>query len=157
MLGDLVVDRVHFLDHLRRFRHQLHVLPAPLGNPAVLSLDRLPQPAKDVVPGTDGAEEVVDGAHHGLDGLVVAHVTERDELLTSLACGPTRHARVGAGWRCACRHCDGETECGGEGLSRRGLNERSFGRAATERVTSDSTKATSMSGKPRGRATQRQS
>ncbi len=148
-LGDLVVDRVHLLDLLRRLRHQLHVLGAPLGDPAVLSLDGLPQPVKHVVPGVDGAEEVADGAHHGLDGVVVADVTERDDLLTSLVCA-TRHARVDVDRRRAgdvgasqdggavvvfakakvesgralevrvLEGCDRETESGGEGLSKVG-------------------------------------
>jgi hypothetical protein len=32
--------------------------------------------------------------HHGLDGVVVAHVTEQDDLLMRLLCVRTRHARV---------------------------------------------------------------
>ena len=95
VLGDLVVDRVHLLDLLLRLRHQLHVLLAPLGDHALLSLDGLPQPAKHVVPDFDGAEAVADSAHHGLDGVAVAHVTERDKILTSLACVITGHARIG--------------------------------------------------------------
>ena len=94
-LGDLAVDRVHLLDLLRRIRHQLCMLLAFIGDLDVLSLDGLPQPAKHVVPGVDGAEEVTDGAHHSLDGIVVAPVTERDELLTRLTFVPTRHPRVG--------------------------------------------------------------
>ena len=144
------MDRVHLFDLLRRLRHQLHVLLAPLGDLAVLSLDRLPQHTKHLVPSFDGDEEVADGVRNGLDGVVVAHVTKRDELLTRLACVPTRHARVGVDKRgtgdvgagqdgsalvifakaevesgCALKvgvleGCDGETESGGEGLSQIG-------------------------------------
>jgi hypothetical protein len=135
------------------------VLLAPLGDLALLSLDGLPQPAKHVVPGLDGAAEVDllrsieawnDGAHHGLNGIVVAHATEHDELLTSLACVPMRHAGVGVDRRgtgnvgagqdggalvvfakvevessCALKvgvleGCNGETESGCEGLSQVG-------------------------------------
>ena len=149
-LGYLVVYRVRLLNRLPRLCHQIHMLLAPLGDLAVLSLDRLPQPVKHVVPNFEGADEVADGAHHGLDGVVVAHVTERDDLLTRLACVLTRHARVGVDRRgtgdvgagqdggaivvfaktevessCALEvgvleGCDGETESGGEGLSQVG-------------------------------------
>ena len=149
-LGYLVVYRVRLLNRLLRLCHQIHMLLAPLGDLAVLSLDRLPQPVKHVVPDFDGADEVADGTHHGLDGVVVAHVTERDDLLTRLACVLTRHARVGVDRRgtgdvgagqdggaivvfaktevessCALEvgvleGCDGETESGGEGLSQVG-------------------------------------
>ena len=43
-LGDLAVERGDLPDPLRCFRHQLQVLITPLGDPAVLSLDGLPQP-----------------------------------------------------------------------------------------------------------------
>lgn len=92
--GDLIVERVHLLDLLHRLRHQLHVLLAPLGDLAVLSLDGLPQPAKRVVPAFDGAEEVADDDYHGRDGVVVARVTKRDELLTSWACLLTCHVHA---------------------------------------------------------------
>ena len=92
---------------------------------------------------------VADGAHHGPDGVVVAHVTERDELFTSLAVVRAHHALVGVDRRsgdvgagqhgdarvvfaqaevqsgCALEvgvlegH-DGETESGGEGFSQVG-------------------------------------
>src|SRR6266478_3745722 len=91
-----------------------------------------------------------DGAHHGLDGVVVAHVTECNNLLTRLAWVLMCHACVGVDSRgtgdmgtgqdghavvffakteeesaCALKvgvpeGCDGETESGGEGLSQVG-------------------------------------
>ena len=93
--GDLAMERVHLLDHLRRLRHHIHVFLTLLGNFAVLSLDELPQPFKYVVPGVDVAEEIADGTNHGLDGVAVGLVAGCDELVSSLACVRTRHARVG--------------------------------------------------------------
>ena len=95
VLGDLAVDLVHLLDLLRRIRHQRYVLLASLGDLDGLSLDGLPQPAKCVVPGVDETEEVTNGTHHSLDGVAVAPVTERNELLASLTFVATLHARVG--------------------------------------------------------------
>lgn len=115
-----------------------------LSNILVLSLDGVLKPGERVVPDINGAEEV---AHHGRDGDVVGYVTERNELLPCLACGPSRHTRVAVGMRrtgyvgagqdgdaivifakaeiessCtlvlgALEGCDGETENGGEWLS----------------------------------------
>jgi len=150
VLGELVVERVHLLDRLLRIRHQLQVLIAFLGELDVLSIDGLPQPGKHGASDPDGADEVADVAYHGLNSVAVGPITERDDLLTTLACGLMRHARVavdrsgtgdvGAGQdgdalvvltkvvvESACafkvgvlKGRDGETESGGEGLPQLG-------------------------------------
>src|SRR6266702_1866924 len=84
VLDDLTVDRFHPLDLPRRLRHQIQVLIATLSHVLTFSLDGVPKPAKDIVPGVDRLEAVADSGHHGLDGVVVAHGTERDDFLTTL-------------------------------------------------------------------------
>ena len=121
---------------------------APLGDIAVLSLGGLPKPVKHVFPDVDGVEEVADGARHGLDGVIIALITEHNELFTGLAVVLMCHTRacidrrgtgdVGTGQdggplvvvakakvesSCTLKAGileggDGETKSGGEGLSR---------------------------------------
>ena len=78
------MDSVQHLG-LLRIRHRLQVLVAPLGNIAVCSHGGLAQPLDHGVPGVDGADVVADGTHYGLDGVAVALITERDNLLERLA------------------------------------------------------------------------
>lgn len=49
------------------------MLLVAFGDLKVFSLDRLPQPAKHIVPDFDGADKVTNGVHYGLDSSVVAH------------------------------------------------------------------------------------
>lgn len=67
---------------------------APVGDPDVLALDRISQPGEHPVPSFDGADEVANFPHYGLDGVVVTPVTKSDDLLVSLACLQC-HAHVG--------------------------------------------------------------
>lgn len=84
VLGDLIVKCFHPLDLPCRLLHQSQVLSTTLSNTLTFSLFGVTKPAKDTVLGVDRLEVVADGGHHGLDGVVVAHGTERDDLLTTL-------------------------------------------------------------------------
>ena len=96
VLGDLSVDRFHLLDLLCSVLHQAQVLPTFISHLLALSLFGLPKPVNRIVPSIDSQEVVAYSGHHGVDGLVVALYTKRDDFLTMLTIRLSGHAGVGA-------------------------------------------------------------
>jgi len=72
-LGNLVVELVQGVDHPGRLLHLILDLQAPRGAGCVLTVDGLAQTLDRLIPQGNGLSEVVDGGHHGVCCIPVAH------------------------------------------------------------------------------------